>query len=165
LGAGDILALRPGQDTVPVPLVATGFGERQPTLSPDGRWLAYTSDETGIDEIYVVPFPNAAAAKWVVSASGGTEPLWSRGGRDLFFRNGQGEMVAVRVGTEPTFSAGPTSVLFPVTEYLADFRHRQYDVSPDDQRFIMLRPVGGDAGRELILVQNFFEELRARVGN
>jgi hypothetical protein len=124
--------------------------------------MAYTSNETGSNEIYVVPFPDAADAKWPVSAGGGSEPVWARGGGELFYRNGQSEMVAVRVETEPTFSAGPASLLFSATEYLADVNHRQYDVSPDDQRFIMLRPVG-DGGRELILVQNFFEELRARV--
>jgi serine/threonine-protein kinase len=163
-GAGDILALRLGEDTVPVPLVATSFTELGPTLSPDGRWLAYTSNETGRDEIYVVPFPNAASAKWPVSAGGGIEPLWARGGRELFYRNGLGEMVAVRVETEPTFSFGLASVLFSATEFLANRRHRQYDVTPDDQRFIMLRPVGDDVQGELILVLNFFEELRTRVG-
>jgi serine/threonine-protein kinase len=162
-GAGDILALRPGRDTAPVPLVATEFIERGPTLSPDGRWMAYSSNETGRDEIYVVPFPNAADAKWAVSTGGGTEPLWSRGGREIFYRNARGEIVAVRVETEPTFSAGPTSVLFAATQYLASALHRQYDVTADGQRFIMLRPVGGGVQSQLILVQNFFEELKARV--
>lgn len=156
--------LRPGEDTVGVPLVASEFIEQGPTLSPNGRWLAYMSNETGTFEIYVVPFPNAADAKWVVSAGGGTEPLWSRGGGELFYRNAQGEMVAVRVETEPTFSAGPTNVLFSATGYLANANHRHYDVTADDQRFIMLRRVGGAGEGELILVQNFFEELRARVG-
>ena len=162
-GAGDILALRPGQDTAPIPLVATAFTELWPTLSPDGRWMAYQSNETGAFEIYVVPFPNAADAKWVVSTGGGTEALWSRGGRELFYRNGEGDMVAVRVETTPTFSAGPASVLFPATDYLTHIGRPQYDVTRDGQRFIMLRPVGGDVQTKLILVQNFFEELRTRV--
>ena len=102
----DLLALRPGQDTEPVPLVASGFRERQPRLSPDGRWLAYMSNETGRDEIYVVPFPNAGDAKWPVSTSGGTEPVWAHSGRELFYRNGLGEMVTVPVEAEPTFAAG-----------------------------------------------------------
>jgi serine/threonine-protein kinase len=165
--AGDILALRPERDTVPVPLVATGFTERTPTLSPDGRWMAYQSDETGRFEIYVVPFPNASDARWVVSTGGGTEPVWSRGGGELFYRNGQGDMVAVRVETEPTFSPGPTSVLFSATEYRASGGHRGYDVTADGERFIMIRmirPLGGGQ-TELILVLNWFEELRARVPN
>ena len=73
--AGDILAIRPGIDTVPVPVRATAFTEMSPALSPNGRWLAYSSNESGEYEIYVVPFPNAGAAKWAISAGGGTEPL------------------------------------------------------------------------------------------
>jgi hypothetical protein len=162
-GGGDILALHVGQDAVPVPIVATGFAERSPSLSPDARWLAYMSDETGRNEIYVVPFPNAGDAKWAVSTGGGTEPLWSRSGRELFYRNTQGDMISVRVETDPTFSAGPTSVLFSATEYQANANRRQFDVTPDDQRFIMLRQVGGGTERQLIFVQHFFEELRERV--
>ena len=125
--------------------------------------MAYQSNETGRWEIYVVPFPDAAAAKWVVSNGGGSEPLWSRDGREIFYRNGAGDMVAVRVDTTPVFSAGPTSVLFPAGAYVADQNHRQYDVTDDGERFIMLRPIGGTVQSELILVQNFFEELRVRV--
>ena len=77
----DLLALRPGQDTEPVVLVVTDFRKGRPTLSPDGRWLAYTSNETGSEEIYVVPFPNAGDAKWAVSTNGGTEPVWSHSGQ------------------------------------------------------------------------------------
>ena len=159
-GIGDILALRPGEDTAPVSLVATGFREQAPTLSPDGRWMAYSSNETGTYDVYVVPFPNASA-KWAVSAGGGTEPLWSHGGRELFYRNGQGDMVAVRVETEPTFSVGPATVLFSAAEFRANLNHRQYDVAPDDGRFLMLRPTGEDEVSDWILVLNFFEELRA----
>ena len=131
-GAGDILALRPGQDTVPVALVATGFQETQPALSPDGRWMTYTSNETGRAEVYVVPFPNAGEGKSVVSTSGGSEPVWSHSTGELFYRNGQGDMVAVQVETEPTFSAGQSSVLFAATEFLSSPVGAQYDVSPDD---------------------------------
>ena len=113
----DILALRPGQDTEPVPLLVTEFAERQPSLSPDGRWLAYVSNETGSFEIYVVPFPNAGDVKWAVSTSGGEEPVWSHSGRELFYRNGLGEMVAVPVETEPTFAPGQPEVLFPAAEF------------------------------------------------
>jgi serine/threonine-protein kinase len=161
-GAGDILGQRRGQDTPPVPLVATGFNEFAPAFSPDGRWLAYSSTETGATEIFVVPFPNTGDAKWLVSVRGGTEPLWSRDGRELFYRNSQGEMVAVRVQTDPVFSVGPASVLFSDAAYRRTSVHRQYDVAPDGERFLMIRRVGGEAESRLILVQNFFEELRAR---
>jgi serine/threonine-protein kinase len=160
----DILALRPDVGSPVLPLAATAFRELAPTLSPDGRWMAYTSNETGLYEIYVVPFPDAAAAKWVVSAGGGAEPVWARGGRELFYRNRQGDMVSVPVETEPMFSAGPTSALFSTLGYRAFLNHRQYDVTADGERFIMLRPVGNDES-QWILVLNFFEELRARVPN
>jgi len=86
-GAGDILAMRPGIDVAPVPVVASRFTEISPALSPNGRWLAYVSNETGSDEIYVVPFPNTGTAKWPISASGGTEPAWSHRGNELFYRD------------------------------------------------------------------------------
>ena len=164
-GAGDILAGRPQRQTAPVPLVATGFTELAPAISPNGRWMAYSSNETGRSEIFVVPFPNAGEAKWPVSVGGGTEPSWSRDSDELFYRNGLGDMVAVGVTLEPTFSAGPTSVLFSATPYLDNAVHRQYDVSPDAQRFVMIRPAGGGIEGQLILVQNFFDEVRARVPN
>jgi serine/threonine-protein kinase len=167
VGAGDILARRSGLDSIPVPLVATAASELAPTLSVDGRWMAYTSNENGTDEIYVVPFPNVADGKYAVSAGGGSEPVWSRSGRELFYRNGQGELVAVQVETEPTFARGATRVLFSATEYLADRRRRQYDVSRDDERFLMLRPVGDgvEVAGKLVLVQNFSAELERVVPN
>ena len=164
-GPGDILALRPGQDTEPVPLLVTDFAENQPSLSPDGRWLAYASNETGIFEVYVVPFPNAGDAKWAVSTSGGEDPVWSHSGRELFYRNGLGEMVTVPVETEPTFAPGQAEVLFSATEFRSVTAHQQYDVTPDDECFIMIRPVGVVTLAGLILVNNFFEELKARVPN
>ena len=164
-GDGDILALRPGQGSEPMALVATESREVQPTLSPDGRWLAYMSRETGSFEVYVVPFPNAGDAKWAVSTRGGAEPVWSHSGRELFYRNGLGEMVAVPVETEPTFSVGQPEVLFPATEFRSNAEHPQYDVTPDDQRFIMIRQIGEDVTGKLILVQNFFEELKRLVPN
>ena len=165
-GAADILAFPSGQDTVPIPLVATEAREVTPTVSPNGRWLAYASDETGRLEVHVRPFPNAAEARWSISASGGREPVWAHSGRELFYRNDQGEMVVVAVETEPTFSVGQSSTLFsaPYSEFRSNGTgHREYDVTPDDQRFIMIRRTGTEASSELVWVQNFFEELRRRV--
>ncbi len=111
-GSGDILAIRPGIDTAPVPVVATTFTEMSPALSPDGRWLAYVSNETGADAVYVVPFPNTSAGKWAVSTGAGTEPLWSHRGNELFYRDGSGNLVAVAVNTTPRFSLGRSTALF-----------------------------------------------------
>ena len=87
-GGGDVLAIRPAVDTMPVALVATEFAEHSPALSPNGRWLVYVSNRSGRDEVYVVPFPNAEDAMWPVSTGGGSEPVWAHSGRELFYRNG-----------------------------------------------------------------------------
>jgi serine/threonine-protein kinase len=161
--SADLMAVRTDGDTTPVTLVATSFNERSPALSPDGQWLAYTSDESGINEIYVRPFPETARAKRQVSLHGGTEPLWAHSGRELFYRNSTGDMVAVEITTQPTFAAGRQTVLFAGTAYAQDDTHRQYDVSPDDRRFLMIRERGGERG-SLVLVDNWFQELIAKVG-
>ncbi len=114
----------------------------------------------------MVPFPNTADGKWAISEGGGVSPVWSRSGRELFYRDADGALVAVRVETEPTFSRGGSTILFAASEYTLGGLHPMFDVAPGDQRFLMIRRI--DAGDEepsgrLILVQNFVEELRARV--
>jgi serine/threonine protein kinase len=161
-GSWDILGIRPGIDTVAVPLVATKFMEGAPALSPDGRLLAYTSNETGEYEIYVVPFPNTAAAKWVISNHGGTEPLWAHTGRELFYRDGSANLVAVEVKTTPSFSLGRSTVLFPAGGFRSDEHFPEYVVFPDDHRFLMIRRAVPDAPDKLIVVENWFEELKAK---
>jgi serine/threonine protein kinase/Tol biopolymer transport system component len=161
-GASDIMAIRPGVDSVPIPLVATRFTEFSPAISPDGRWLAYSANESGRYEIYVVPFPNTNAAKWIVSTLGGTEPRWSHRGNEMFYRDGAGNMVAVEVKTKPVFSVTRSTVLFSASRFAAFEASPQYDVSADDQRFLMLRPVAGSASDRLIVVENWFEELKAK---
>jgi Tol biopolymer transport system component/tRNA A-37 threonylcarbamoyl transferase component Bud32 len=169
LPSRDIQAFRPGVDTTLTPIVATPrFDERAPTLSPDGRWVAYQSDETGKSEIYVRPFPKAGEGRWQISTAGGEEPLWSRGGGDIFFRAASGEMMTVPVTTSPAFSAGTPAPLFQAQSYARSLSYRAYDVSPDDRRFVMLRPAADSVrtpGRQLVVVDNWFEELRAKLRN
>jgi Tol biopolymer transport system component/tRNA A-37 threonylcarbamoyl transferase component Bud32 len=160
----DVMAVRTSGDTTPIPLVASQFSERSPTLSPDTRWLAYTSDESGSNEVYVRPFPDAARAKWQVSIGGGTEPLWAHSGKELFYRNGAGDMVATEIATDPTFAVRHQAVLFEASPYVADDSHRGYDISPDDTRFLMVRERGGGERASLIVVENWFEELRTKFG-
>ena len=161
-GSGDILGIRPGLDTIPVPLVATQFREVSPAPSPDGRWLAYTSNESGDYEVYVVPFPNTTTAKWAVSTHGGTEPRWSHSGSELFYRDASGNLAAAQVRTAPTFSTGRSATLFPAAGFAAFQFSPQYDVSLDDQRFLMIRPLAASGPDQLIVVENWFEELRAK---
>jgi len=161
-GAGDILGIRPGIDTVAVPLVATSFTETAAAISPDGRWLAYSSNVTGRYEIYVVPFPKTRSSKWAVSTEGGSEPLWSHSGKELFYRDIAGNLVAVEVHSRPTFSVGRSTVLFPASAYLSFARGVAYAVGPDDRRFLMIRQVPSSVPDELIVVDNWFEELKAK---
>ena len=161
-GSLDILAIRPGIDTVPIPLVATKFMEAGPALSPDGRLLAYTSNENGEYEIYLVPFPNTGEAKWAVSSRGGTEPLWSHSGRELFYRDGSANLVSVEVKSSPTLSIGRSTVLFPISGFGSQELFAEYAVSPDDRRFLMIRRFVPNAPDKLIVVENWFEELKAK---
>jgi serine/threonine-protein kinase len=168
VGGRDIVALRPGTDTVPAPLVATSFDEAAFALSPDGRWLAYESNETGRTEVYVRPFPSAASGKWQVSIDGGVAPLWSRNGRELFYVNGSRELVAASVVPGPSWLLGERRVLFRLREdlYLSEGEnYTPYDVAPDG-RFLMARRVGAEALQAipLIVAENWFTELRRKLG-
>ena len=160
---GDIFAIGPAMDSIPVPIVVrSGFNAHSPSLSPDGRWLAYVSDESGREEVYVKPFPDADTGQWLVSRTGGTEPIWAHSGRELFYRNSQDELVAIQVRADSSFAWDREDVLFSASDYLAGNGHPLYDVSPDDDRFVMLR-ASGEGPWELILVQNFFQELKRLV--
>jgi hypothetical protein len=161
----DLYAYRPGVDTQPRPLVATAeFAENQPAISPDGRWLAYASTETGRYEVWVRPFPDVETAKYQVSSGGGTQPRWGRAGRELFYLSGR-ELVSARYEPEPSFRVVSTESLFTVpVGILAGVAADSYDVGPGDSRFLMARNLAAAQGEltDHILVLNAFEELRAR---
>ena len=145
-------------------LFETGFIEAGAAISPDGGWIAYDSNETGQNEVYVQRFLELGG-KQTISTDGGQQPLWSPDGRELFYRNGD-EMMVVPVEREPTFSAGAPEVLFD-QQYYFDRSRRTYDLAPDG-RFLMVKDsaVGDDAegpAAQIILVQNWFEELRRLV--
>jgi len=156
----DLYAMRVDGDGGAIPLAATNYHERSPAFSPDGRWLAFTSDFTGRDEVYVIPFPPTGASQRVqVSRDGGTEPLWAHNGSELFYRNSVNQMVVVSVEVNPTFRPDRQQALFSTAEYLAADGHALYDVTQDDERFVMLRSRADATGSELILVDNWAEEL------
>jgi serine/threonine-protein kinase len=127
------------------------------TLSPDGRWLAYVSDESGSKEVYVRPFPDVNAAKFPVSAGGGLEPLWRRDGAELFFRSPSGDMYAVTVGAGPQFEHSAPHLLFSRPGLLLQDFYRSYDVHPDGKRFLMLNAGDGQA-RSLSVIFNWRPE-------
>ncbi len=157
----DLFAVRTDRDASPIRLTGTPFNESTPRLSPDGRWLAYSSDESRRREVYVRPFPNTGTTRWQVSAGGGWEPAWSRSGGELFYNSGY-RLVAATVLPGATFGVRDRHVLFSVAEYEDSWIQRTYDVSPDGRRFVMIRSTKKPRD-DLIVVENGFEELKARV--
>ncbi len=165
-GGRDIVGLRPGTDSVPVPVLATRFDEEAIALSPDGRWLAYQSDETGTTEVFIRPFPDTDRGRWQVSSGGGVAPLWSQDGRELFFLGAAGDMMAARVTAGATLAVGEPAVLFRVPAELRQVETDYYtpwDVARDG-RFIMARAldVQGNSSGTIVVVENFPEVIRAR---
>jgi Tol biopolymer transport system component/predicted Ser/Thr protein kinase len=139
----------------PQPFLDTRFTRGNLQFSPDGKWVAYESNEIGRNEIYVVPYPGPGG-KSQVSTDGGTQPRWNRNGRELFFRSGA-KMMAVGVETGAAFRPGTPRMLFE--KFTSD-----YDVAPDGRRFLMLKPAATitDSG-ELHVILNWFDDLRRRV--
>ena len=120
-------------------LLDSPFEEMGPVISPNGKWIAYQSDETGEFEVYVRPFPEVETDRFLVSNSGGTNPLWSRDGRELFYDDGRG-IVAVAVETDQTFSSGTPEILFRGAFVYND--PRNWDISADGERFLMIKRLG-----------------------
>ena len=165
-GAGDLVGVRLRGDSTPVPLVATPFTELHPALSPDGRWLAYTSNESGINEVYVRPFLNPAGGRWQISNGGGSEPRWSPKGNELFFLDRSPWLNAAQVQTAPTFAVSEVRPLFDASQFSSDPFHQSYDVTPDGSAFIFGSPRQQGArasGFRLVWVDNWFSDLQARV--
>ena len=157
----DIWVLPLEGERVPSLFLATQFDERTPVFSPDGQWLAYTSDEEGRDEVYVRPYPGPGAPH-KISTEGGEEPVWSAEGNELFYRHGN-EMMVVAVDTEPVFSPARPQQLFEADYDVDPRRGLNYDVSPDGQRFLMVLNTQELAPTEINVVQNWFEELKRLV--
>jgi serine/threonine-protein kinase len=169
-GGRDILTYRPGVDSAPVPLLAGAFDEWGPAVSPDARWIAYASTETGTTEVFLRPFPDVESGRWQVSTAGGRMPTWSNSGRELFFLSDAQDWITAEIQTVPTVRILERRVLFAVgDEYATGAGGGHVSVTADDQRFLMMRHVSDGAAEEAeapryILVYNWFEELREKVG-
>jgi serine/threonine-protein kinase len=142
------------------PFLNSQFTELYPECSPDGRWIAYSSDESMRDEVYVRPFPGSGM-KHPVSSEGGIEPLWARNGKHLFYR-WRDQVFVVDVLTDGSFTTSKPRLVFEKPGYFSGYPTRSYDLSLDGQRFLMVKveqrkpsPV-----TEMILIQNWFEELK-----
>ena len=148
------------------PFLQTPFSERKARFSPDGRYAAYASNESGRYEIYVRSFPQGGR-KWTVSSSGGRQPRWSRDSKELFYVE-EDTLIAVSVSTTAGFTADAATRLFSLASLNRDIgsqAHTKYDISADGQRFILVEPVGEgvDAPEPSIrVVMNWFEEFRDR---
>ena len=167
-GGRDILGRREAAtDSALTPLVVTPYDESAFALSPDGRWIAYYSDETGQSEVFVRPFPNTNSAKEQISSGGGRAPLWSRDGRELFYLRGTNTMMAVSVAPGPAWRHSEPRALFELRDALAMLQpgfYTPWDVAPDG-RFIFARSREGGRDRRapLIVIENWMEEVKARV--
>jgi serine/threonine-protein kinase len=158
----NILLLHLDGPAEPVSLLATRFDEYSPMISPDGRWLAYVSDESGRDEVYVQPFPEGAG-RWTISTGGGREPVWSPDGRELFYRRGN-TVMAVAVTATPAFQAGRPEVLFQGRFQQGVYGSHGYDISPDGQRFLMVEPGAESALDRIHVVLDGFTHLEQDPG-
>jgi serine/threonine-protein kinase len=170
-GLRDLLAARVGEDSA-TPLAADEtYHESAPAVSRDGRWLAYQSNETGDWEIFVRPFPDVDSGRWQVSTNGGYSPLWANSGRELFYIDASNNLVVVEVETEPQLRTSSPEILFSLpSDFLVGTVAGQIDITSDDQRFVMARIATSGTDEvttdpELILVQNWVQELNERVGN
>jgi serine/threonine-protein kinase len=164
-GAGDILAAPASGDGAPVPVAASPYTELHPALSPDGRWLAYTSNESGINEVYVRAFPDARGGRWQVSNGGGSEPRWSRSGRELFYLDGDTRLNVVQVRTVPTFAASGSTSLFNASNFVVAGFHQSYDVTPDGRSFVFVSPrrAGAQGAAQLVWADHWLKDVAARL--
>ena len=148
-------------------LLQGAFAERNASLSPDGRWIAYESNESGVTEVYVRPFPDVDAGRWQVSSGTGAWPIWNPTGQELFFKTSQ-HVVALAYENDPAVTQGTVTQLFDVTPYVAGGA-RRIAVDPEGERFLLLKAGMGQTSTEdpaqpqIHVVLNRFEELQARV--
>jgi hypothetical protein len=150
----------------PEPLVATPFQDRAPVFSPDGRWIAYVSNKSGRDEVFVLPYPGPGPES-TVSTAGGREPVWSRDGTELFYRSEE-QLMVVDVERGVGFGAGTPRPLF------GDVYDRDpgagggianYDVTAEGERFVMVRRDASAQAEKVVVVLNWAEELRRLLSN
>ncbi|MFN8573053.1 MAG: protein kinase [Gemmatimonadaceae bacterium] len=157
-----VVGYRPALDSAPRALVSGPFLAQYASISPDGHWLAYSSNETGQGQVYVHPFPATRDGRWQVSPRGGMEPVWAPRGLELFYRAASGDLVSIAMTADasgrPHFS--PPRPLFRILlDDNTDGRH--YQAMPDNEHFLLLHSIGGSK-RDLMMVENFVEEIRAK---
>jgi sugar lactone lactonase YvrE len=166
-GNVDIMQMMLDGSSRVVPLVESPFTENRPEISPDGRWLAYSSDSSGQFEIYVSPYPDVATRRWIVSTAGGTDARWARNSRELFFTTPDGALMGMQVKAagQSWAATAPVKVLNPGYWSRNAFIGPSFDVSPDGKRFLVVTPPKDVADPpELVVVQEWDQELKALLG-
>jgi len=166
-GNFDLHSLSMEGERASTPVLEMGFDEAFTALSPDGRWIAYSSNETGTYEVYVRPFPNVEDGRWQISTAGGASPRWGPDGRELFYRIGgtvNTALMAVNVEADDSiFSPGVPARLFTGAYFWSAAAVPNYDISSDGRRFLMMSgPVqggGSSVSTSIAIVSNWFEEL------
>jgi serine/threonine-protein kinase len=161
----ELLTLQLGTDSAPVPLFATAGGESSARFSPDGRWLAYVSSESGRPEVYIRPFPELDTRKIQISLDGGAAPRWNPAGRELFYLSAAGDMMVAQLEAAPTLRVSGVTRLFTPQGFQGGDGALMYEVSPDGRRFLMLDITAAptDAASErLVVVQNLAAEFAKR---
>jgi serine/threonine-protein kinase len=165
----DIFGVRTGKDTARVPIIVTPADEEAIALSPDGKWIAYQSDETGKTEVFVRSFPNTDGFKRPVSNGSAAAPLWSRDSKELYFLNvSTKDMMAVRVTADgASLAIGAPTKLFHLTDDLLGVEYDYYtpwDVGADGRLILArLRPTAGATPSTIVVTENWFTELKARM--
>jgi len=158
----DIRVLALEGERKPMEFLATRFNERNPVFSPDGRWIALTSNQSGQDEIYVKSYSDQGGTIQI-SIDGGGEPMWAPDGKELFYRNGD-QMMVVSVVTAPTFQAQTPRLLFEGSyKYDPGGLVSNYDISLDGQQFMMVKETEDQEAKQINVVLNWFEELKRLV--
>ena len=156
-GGADILAIdqESGEERG---LFTREFGHLSPTLSSDGRWIAYVSGSTDIPEVWVASFPDPDREQHKISEGGGTEPAWAHDGPELFFRDGNDELVVAEITDSDGFSFA-LRPLFSAAPYREGNVYRAYDVMPGDSTFVMIRVTAVGSNSELVVIDGFRELL------
>jgi Tol biopolymer transport system component len=155
----DIWALPMSGDRTPIPLLQSKFAEEQGQISPDGRWLAYTSHESGRSEVYITTFPKVTT-KWKISSDGAGDPRWARDGKELFYIAEDRQLMAVPIKGGTTFAHGPPVALFDTGVPMFWYEARNvYDVSRDG-RFLFMSPVEDDRSLPVTIVLNWAARFR-----
>ena len=149
------------------PLLVEEPVEINPKISPDGRYIAYASSESGQQEIYIRPFPDVDEGKWQVSTAGGNSPLWSPDGKELFYLTEENAVMVVAVEAQPSLILGTPEELFRGLFVGGVGAGHAWDIHPDGDRFLMIKAPGSDVSvegpRKMNIVLNWDVELKQRV--